>query len=156
MSKVSANNVVSIHYTLSNEADEVLDSSDGQEPLNYLHGAQNIIPGLEATLENLSVGDSFECVIQPVDGYGEVNPEMIQQVPVAAFEGFDGELKPGTPLTASGADGQTMNVTIVDVDDEFVTVNGNHPLAGIVLCFKGTVDAVRAATAEELDHGHVH
>ncbi|CAH0990899.1 FKBP-type peptidyl-prolyl cis-trans isomerase SlyD [Sinobacterium norvegicum] len=156
MSKVSANNVVSIHYTLSNEAGDVLDSSNGQEPLNYLHGAQNIIPGLETALENLSVGDSFEVVVQPVDGYGEVNPEMIQQVPVASFEGFDGELVPGTALTATGGDGQTMNVTVVDVNDEFVTVNGNHPLAGMVLCFKGTIDAVRAASAEELDHGHVH
>jgi FKBP-type peptidyl-prolyl cis-trans isomerase SlyD len=156
MSKIEPNSVISIHYVLRNDEGDILDSSEGQEPLSYLHGAQNIIPGLEAALEGLSVSDKFEVTVQPEQGYGELNPEMIQQVPVAAFEGFDGELVAGMPLTASGADGQTMNVTVVEVTDEFVTVNGNHPLAGTVLNFTGTVEGIRAATPEELDRGHVN
>ncbi len=156
MSKIEPNSVISIHYVLRNDEGDILDSSEGQEPLSYLHGAQNIIPGLEAALEGLSVSDKFEVTVQPEQGYGELNPEMIQQVPVAAFEGFDGELVAGMPLTASGADGQTMNVTVVEVTDEFVTVNGNHPLAGTVLNFTGTVEGIRTATPEELDRGHVN
>ncbi|ROS01412.1 FKBP-type peptidyl-prolyl cis-trans isomerase SlyD [Sinobacterium caligoides] len=156
MSIVNANSVISIHYTLRNEEGETLDSSEGQQPLNYLHGAGNIIPGLENALAGLNTGDSFSVTVQPEQGYGELNPDMIQKVPRSAFEGFEGELVAGMPLTASGANGETMNVTIIEVDDEHVTVNGNHPLAGMVLCFSGTVEAVREATSEELEHGHAH
>jgi FKBP-type peptidyl-prolyl cis-trans isomerase SlyD len=146
---------VSIHYTLTNEQGDKLDSSEGQDPLRYLHGARNIIPGLEAALAGKSAGDQLTVTIQPEDAYGEINPEMIQVVPREAFQGID-DVQPGMQFQASGPDGQAQVVTIRAVGEEGITVDGNHPLAGQVLNFDVTVEDVREATKEELEHGHVH
>lgn len=146
---------VSIHYTLTNEQGEKLDSSEGQDPLRYLHGASNIIPGLENALVGKTAGDQVSVTVQPEDGYGEINPEMIQIVPREAFEGID-DIQPGMQFQASGPNGQTQVVTIKAVGEEGVTVDGNHPLAGQVLNFDVTVEEVRDATEEEISHGHVH
>ena len=146
---------VSIHYTLTNEQGEKLDSSEGQDPLRYLHGASNIIPGLENALVGKTTGDKVSVTVQPEDGYGEINPEMIQIVPREAFEGID-DIQAGMQFQASGPDGQTQVVTIKAVGEEGVTVDGNHPLAGQVLNFDVSIEEVRDATEEEIAHGHVH
>jgi len=146
---------VSIHYTLTNEQGEKLDSSEGQDPLRYLHGASNIIPGLENALVGKTTGEKVSVTVQPEDAYGEINPEMIQIVPREAFEGID-DIQAGMQFQASGPDGQTQVVTIKAVGEEGVTVDGNHPLAGQVLNFDVSIEEVRDATEEEIAHGHVH
>ncbi len=152
---IAEQSVVSIHYTLTNDAGETLDTSDGREPLVYLHGAQNIIPGLENELTGKSVGDSFDVTIQPEEAYGTVNPELVQTVPHSAFEGVE-KVEPGMQFQARGDDGETQVITVTEVADSGVTVDGNHPLAGQVLNFSVRVDEIREATEEEIEHGHVH
>ena len=152
---IAEQSVVSIHYTLTNDAGETLDTSDGREPLVYLHGAQNIIPGLESELTGKSVGDSFDVTIQPEEAYGSVNPELVQTVPHSAFEGVE-KVEPGMQFQARGDDGETQVITVTEVADSGVTVDGNHPLAGQVLNFSVRVEEIRAATEEEIEHGHVH
>jgi FKBP-type peptidyl-prolyl cis-trans isomerase SlyD len=147
--------VVSIHYTLSNDKGEKMDSSAGGEPLKYLHGARNIVPGLEAALDGKATGDKLKVVVKPEDAYGEINPALIQKVPRSAFEGV-AEIKPGMQFQAQGPQGQVQLITVVEVGDDEVTVNGNHPLAGEELHFEVSVEDVRAATDEEIAHGHVH
>lgn len=147
--------VVSIHYTLTNEQGDTLDSSAGQDPLKYLHGASNIIPGLEAALEGKGVGDQLKVTIQPEDAYGEINEALVQVVPREAFEGID-DIQPGMQFQAGGPEGQVQIVTVRAVGEEGVTVDANHPLAGQVLNFDVTVEQVREATEEEIAHGHVH
>lgn len=147
--------VVSMHYTLTNENGEELDSSNGRDPLKYLHGASNIVPGLERALAGKAAGDNVQVVVQPDDGYGQVNPQMVQTVPRSAFEGAP-EIKAGMQFQAQGPQGQVQMITVTDVTGDDVTVDGNHPLAGQVLHFEVSVEEVRAATEEELSHGHAH
>ena len=147
--------VVSMHYTLTNENGEELDSSNGRDPLKYLHGASNIVPGLERALTGKAAGDNVQVVVQPDDGYGQVNPQMVQTVPRSAFEGAP-EIKAGMQFQAQGPQGQVQMITVTDVTGDDVTVDGNHPLAGQVLHFEVSVEEVRAATEEELSHGHAH
>ena len=152
---IAEQSVVSIHYTLTNDAGETLDTSDGREPLVYLHGAQNIISGLESELTGKSVGDSFDVTIQPEEAYGTVNPQLVQTVPHSAFEGVE-KVEPGMQFQARGDDGETQVITVTEVTDSGVTVDGNHPLAGQVLNFSVRVEEIRAATEEEIAHGHIH
>ena len=152
---IAEQSVVSIHYTLTNDAGETLETSDGREPLVYLHGAQNIIPGLEGELSGKSVGDSFDVTIQPEEAYGTVNPELVQTVPHSAFEGVE-KVEPGMQFQARGDDGETQVITVTEVADSGVTVDGNHPLAGQVLNFSVRVEEIREATEEEIAHGHIH
>ena len=147
--------VVSIHYTLTNDQGEQMDSSAGGDPLKYLHGAQNIVPGLEAALDGKAAGDQLKVVLKPEDAYGDVNPALIQKVPRQAFEGVS-EIKPGMQFQAQGPGGQVQLITVMEVSEEEVTVNGNHPLAGQELHFDVKVEEVRAATDEEIAHGHAH
>lgn len=151
---ITANSAVSFHYTLTDSEGVELDSSQGQEPLEYLHGHGNIIPGLEKALEGKTAGDSLEVAIEPAEGYGEVQPELIQEAPRSAFQGVE-DLQPGMRFEAETNQGP-LPVVITAVSDETVTVDGNHPLAGKVLNFSVTVEDVREATAEELQHGHIH
>ncbi len=152
---IEKDRVVAIHYKLTDDQGAVIDSSEGHAPLTYLHGAQGIIPGLEKALEGHAAGDSLEVTIQPEDAYGEVNPEMIQQVPRAAMAGID-NLAPGMALQADDGSGNVHHVVVKEVGEEMVTIDANHPLAGQVLHFAVTVDSVREATPEEIEHGHVH
>lgn len=147
--------VVSFHYKLTNSEGEQLDSSDGQEPLKYLHGASNIVPGLEKELEGKKAGDALKVEVQPEEGYGEMNPQLVQKVPHSAFEGAP-EIKAGMQFQAQGPDGQAQLITVKEVSDDEVTVDGNHPLSGQVLNFDVTIEDVREASAEELEHGHAH
>jgi FKBP-type peptidyl-prolyl cis-trans isomerase SlyD len=146
--------VVSIHYKLTNEKGEVLDSSEGRDALVYLHGAGNIIKGLETGLLGKKAGDKVDVKVAPADGYGERDERLIQQVPRSAFQGVD-EVKPGMRFQAQGPNGATT-VTVAAVTEENVTVDGNHLLAGENLNFAVEITDVRGATPEELEHGHVH
>ena len=152
---IVANKAVSIDYTLTNDAGEVIDSSAGGAPLVYLHGAGNIIVGLEKALEGRRAGDELKVSIEPQDAYGEFSPELVAVLGREMFEGVD-ELEVGMQFHASGPDGSMQIVTIRDLDGDEVTVDGNHPLAGQRLTFEVKVVDVRDAHAEEIAHGHVH
>lgn len=152
--QIAKHKVVAIDYTLTGPDGAVLDSSDGREPLAYLHGAGNIIAGLETELEGKTKGDSLDVTVAPADGYGERNEALIQQVPRSMFEGVD-KIEPGMRFNAM-SDAGPRAVVVAAVDDDGITIDGNHPLAGMELRFAGTVMDVREATEEELEHGHVH
>lgn len=153
--QISKDKVVSIDYTLTNPQGEVLDSSQGRPPLAYLQGQGNIIAGLERELEGKRVGDQMQITIQPVDAYGERDENLVQPVPREAFKGVD-NIQPGMQFQAQGPNGQQAIVRIVEVSDNEVKVDANHPLAGVALTFDVTVRDVRDATEEELSHGHAH
>lgn len=152
--QISANKVVSIHYTLKNDAGEVLDSSSGREPLSYLQGGGNIVPGLEKALEGKSSGEKVNVSVVPEEGYGPRHDGLMQEVPRDAFQGVE-DIKPGMQFHAQGPQGPLV-VTVVEAGDETVKVDGNHPLAGETLHFDVEVTDVREATDEEKEHGHVH
>jgi FKBP-type peptidyl-prolyl cis-trans isomerase SlyD len=152
---IAANKAVSIDYTLTNDAGEVIDSSAGGVPMVYLHGAGNIIAGLEKALEGKTAGDELSVAVEPEDAYGEYSAELVAVLGREMFEGVD-ELEVGMQFHASGPDGSMQIVTIRDLDGNEVTVDGNHPLAGQRLNFQVKVVNVREANAEELAHGHIH
>lgn len=142
--------VALIHYTLTNDQGEVLDSSQGGEPLAYLHGMGNLIPGLEQALLGKKAGDKLSVKVPPEQGYGVRDEKLIQQIPRRAFQGVR-ELKPGMRFNSEGG-----SVTVTRVMGDMVTVDGNHALAGETLNFEVEITQVREATGEELAHGHVH
>jgi len=148
--QISKHKVVGIHYTLRDNAGQVLDSSEGRDPLYYLHGEGNLIPGMENGLEGHQTGDEFQLTVAPEDGYGERDPELIQEVPRSAFGNNDVQV--GMQFHANH--GQVVTVTGVSGDQ--VTIDANHPLAGVELQFDVQVVEVRDATSEEVAHGHVH
>ena len=153
--QIANDKVVAIHYTLTNTAGETLDSSvERGEPLAYLHGHGNIIPGLENALLGKAAGDKLNVEVAPGEGYGERHDQLIQQVPRSAFEGVD-HLEPGMQFQAETGMGVRL-FTITDVGDDEVTIDGNHPLAGETLHFAVEITEVRDASAEEIEHGHVH
>lgn len=146
--------VASFHYTLTNDQGEVLDRSEADQPLHYLHGHGNLIPGLERALLGKQAGDRLNVTVAPADAYGERRPELVQRVPRAAFQGID-VIEPGMSFSAQSNQGP-MRVVVTAVEADSITVDGNHPLAGETLHFAVEIVTVRAATDEELDHGHVH
>lgn len=152
---IKDNSAVSFHYTLTDDDGQQLDSSVGKEPLAYLHGAGNIIPGLENALTGKAVGDAMTVAVSAAEGYGEVQKELIQDVPRSSFQGID-EIEVGMQFEAQTGQGGAVPVTVTAVTDEMITVDGNHPLAGKNLNFDVTIEAIRDATEEELEHGHVH
>ncbi len=151
--QVAANRVVHIHYTLKTDEGQVVDSSEGNAPLGYVHGSGSIIPGLEKALDGRNAGDRFEVSLTPEEGYGPRHEGLVQSVPLSAFEGL-GELQPGMQFQAQTNEGPRV-VTIAQVGDESVTVDGNHPLAGQNLNFEIEVDGVREASQEERNDGQV-
>jgi FKBP-type peptidyl-prolyl cis-trans isomerase SlyD len=152
---VSQDKVVLIHYTLSDDAGKVLDSSAGGEPLAYLHGQGNIVAGLERALDGRAAGDKLQVRVEAADGYGRRDPALIKRVPRRSF-GVAGNIRPGMRFQAQLERGQTRVVTVTAVKGDMVTIDGNHPLAGQDLNFAVEITEVRDATAEELAHGHVH
>lgn len=152
--QIADNTVVSIHYTLTGDDGAVIDSSSGRDPLAYLHGAHNIVEGLENALTGRAAGDKLDVKVKPEEGYGVHHAGLVQTLPRSAFQGVD-ELEPGMQFGAQGPRGP-MTVFITKVEGDDVTVDGNHPLAGKNLNFAIEIVAVRAASAEELSHGHVH
>ncbi|MDD1781353.1 peptidylprolyl isomerase [Enterovibrio sp. ZSDZ35] len=151
---IEENKVVKIDYTVKNDAGQIIDTSEGNEPLAYLHGASNIIPGLENALAGKAEGEEFNAEVHPDDAYGQRNEALIQTVDKEVFQGVD-EIEVGMVFNAQGPQGN-IQVTIVEIDGDQVTIDGNHPLAGIVLYFEGVIREVRDATEEEIEHGHVH
>jgi len=153
--KVGKDKAVLMHYTLKNDAGDVIDSSDGADPLPFLQGHGNIIPGLESALEGSKVGDKLDVSIEPEEGYGERMKDAIQEIPSSALQGVD-EVKVGMQLQSQDKDGNAFLVTVTKIDDDKITVDGNHPLAGQTLHFSVSIESIRKAEAEELSHGHVH
>jgi FKBP-type peptidyl-prolyl cis-trans isomerase SlyD len=147
--------VVSIDYTLTDMGNNTLDSTEGTDSLFYLHGHENIIPGLEKALEGKSQGDSFKVTIPSTEAYGDRDARLIVTIPLDRFQGV-GSVKPGMQFHAETPDGGFRMVTVTQVEDNQVTIDGNHPLAGLDLNFDVTVVDVREANAEEMEHGHVH
>ncbi len=152
--KVEQDAVVTISYTLKNESGEVLDSSDNNGELSYLHGHQNIVSGLEKVLTGKEVGEKVDTTVTPEEGYGERREDLVFSIPRERLP--EGELELGMQFRAQSQDGQEMVVNLVGIGDDEVTLDGNHPLAGEDLHFDVTVTNVRSASDEEIDHGHVH
>jgi FKBP-type peptidyl-prolyl cis-trans isomerase SlyD len=152
--QVEKNRVVMLHYTLRDEQGAIIDSSSGRAPLSYLHGKGNIIPGLEQALAGKNEGDKLDVTVAPEQGYGPRDERLVQILPRTRFTGGS-ELSPGMQVRATGPQGPRI-VTIMRVERDFVTVDGNHPLAGRTLHFSVEIAEVRKATREEVSHGHVH
>lgn len=147
--------VVQFHYTLTDPDGQVIDSSDGGEPLAYLHGAQNIVPGLERQLTGRTVGDKLDAVVPPGEGYGERDPEGLRMAPRDAFP-EDLDIQPGMNFLLQGEDGSHAPVWVVDLRPEGIVLDTNHPLAGVELHFAVEISSIRDASAEEQAHGHPH
>ncbi|MCE2733175.1 MAG: peptidylprolyl isomerase [Chryseotalea sp.] len=148
--QISKNKVAGIHYTLTDNSGNILDSSKGRDPLFYIQGIGNLILGMEEGLEGKKKGDKFQIKVSPEKGYGVKDPNLMQQVPIKAFGGQ--EVKPGMKFSTN----QGHVVTVTEVSTETVTVDANHELAGVELNFDVEVMEVREATADEISHGHVH
>ncbi|MBK5279882.1 MAG: peptidylprolyl isomerase [Bacteroidia bacterium] len=148
--QIAKHKVASIHYTLTDNDGKILDSSVGREPLNYIHGAGNLIPGMEEGMLGKIKGDKFDLKVPPEKGYGVKSDKMLQKVPRSSF---------GKQPVEIGMQFQTDNgqvVTITNIDLDSITVDGNHPLAGVELNFAVEILEVREATPDEISHGHVH
>lgn len=151
--QITDNTAVSFHYTLTNNSGEQLDSSVGAEPLLYLHGAGNIIPGLEAALLGKKAGEKLQVSIPPEQAYGLLDENMVQVVSKKMFDGMDVEI--GMQFHADVSYGSGV-ITITAINGDDVTIDGNHPLAGEHLNFDVEIVDVRPATADEIAHGHIH
>ncbi len=145
---------VSIHYILTNGSGEELDNSRKEQPMVYLHGAGQIIPGLENTLSGKKVADKFTVTIEPTDAYGERSEDMIQVVPMDMFADA-GKVEVGMQFHADASHGVSV-VTVIKVENDEVTIDGNHPLAGESLTFEVEVMDIRPATEDELSNQHIH
>lgn len=152
--KAAADTVVTMHYTLTDDSGAVLDSSSGGDPLTYLHGHQNIIPGLEKALEGKETGYSGKVTVPPTEGYGEKDPQAMFKAPREHFPP-DLELAVGLRVFADGPEGR-IALTVVELTDGGAVLDANHPLAGKTLHFDVEITEVRAATEDEIEHGHVH
>jgi len=152
--KIENNRVVQIHYTLKDDQGEVLDSSIGNDPLPYIHGVGALIPGLEKQLLGKEAGEKFTAIIVPAEGYGEYDEDQVFQVSAGEFEGDD-DLELGMQVQLDTENGPAI-ATVTEIDGDEVTLDLNHPLAGVILHFDVEVMEVREATKQELDHGHVH
>ncbi len=152
--KIAQDMAVTLHYTVKGPDGQVLDSSLEREPLQYLHGHGQIIPGLEKQLEGAEAGSNLQIHVQADEAYGPKHPELVFPVPRAQFDP-EVSLKPGTQVMTQGEHGPLV-LTIVGVQDDTVLLDANHPLAGMDLDFSIQVVSVRAATREELSHGHGH
>ena len=152
--QIANNHVVILNYTLKDNDDNIIDKSDDSS-FCYLHGAGNIIPGLEDALTGKTASDNFSVSIPPEEAYGVHDEAKSQDVPRSMFPP-EPEVEAGMQFNAQGPDEQMVVVTIKKVEGDTITVDGNHPLAGVTLNFDVTVVEIRDATAEELEHGHVH
>lgn len=152
---ITKDSVVRFDYTLTGPDGKTIDTSAGREPLAYLHGAGNIIGGLENALTGKTAGTELTVNVPAAQGYGERDEKLVQVVPASAFQGVP-NIQPGMQFQARGPNGQTAVVTVTNVTGDQITVDANHPLAGVPLTFAVKIVEVRAATREELEHGHVH
>lgn len=151
---ISENCIASIHYTLTDNEGQTIDSSEGQEPLAYLHGAANIVPGLEKALVGKKVGDKLQVAVPADEAYGPRDESMMQEMPTSSFSGVE-KIEVGMEFHAETENGLQV-ISVAAVDGDTVTIDGNHPLAGIDLNFDVEVTDIREASAEEQEHGHAH
>lgn len=151
--QIKANSVASIHFSVSTEDGTQIDSTFDNDPLLFMHGQQYLIKGLEDELLGKSAGDRFSLTVEPELAYGERHEQLVQLVPKTMFEGM--ELEVGMTFRATTDDGE-QSVIVIDITDDEVVVDGNHPLSGMTLIFEVEVLEVRDATTEELNHGHPH
>ncbi len=154
MTTIIDGKVAFIHYTLTDDDGETIDSSRGGEPMPYLHGSESIVPGLERQLAGKAVGDRITAVVDPEEGYGPKSGRPPQPVPREVFEGV--EPQAGMPLVVEDDDGQQMQLWIDSVSDDAVMLSPDHPLAGVTLHFDVEIMEIRDATESELTHGHAH
>ena len=152
--EVAQDRVVTIAYTLKDDEGNVLDSSENHGDLAYIHGHQNIVEGLEDALEGKDVGDTVTTTVEPEKGYGDRHDQLMFTVPRSNMP--DGDLEVGMQFAAQDKEGNQQVVTLIDIGDEEVKLDANHPLAGQTLHFDVTVNGVREASDEEVEHGHVH
>lgn len=152
--QIENNAVITLHYTLKDNDDEIIDQSDDGSFV-YLHGTMSIIPGLESALVGKAAGDRLKVKLSPKDGYGVYDENRIQEVPKDMFEDTS-EIQLGMQFHAQDPDGDSMMVTVTEIKDDTVVIDGNHPLAGKALNFDVKVVDVRSASEEEIEHGHVH
>ena len=156
---IAPNKVVSLSYTLMLNSGELADEATADQPLVFIHGIGQTLPAFDDQLNGLSVGDTFSFTLSAEDGYGESSPNYVVEIPKNIFEGPDVPddiLEIGATLPMQDQDGNTMDGVVLEIGDDTVTMDFNHPLAGEALGFSGTVLDIREATQEELDHGHVH
>jgi len=152
---IGENSVVSVKYTLTDDAGKVLDSSDGSKPMVYLHGAGNIVSGLEKALVGKGEGDSLNVRVEPAEAYGEIIPNGVKTIERSAFEGVD-VVEVGMAFQAQAPDGSAQHIMVTKVEGDNVTIDINHPLAGVALNFDIKILSVRESTEEERTHGHAH
>lgn len=150
---IIADKAITINYTLKDDEGKLIDESNDSKFI-YLHGHSNIIPGLEAALDNKTKGDTFDLVLEPKDAYGEYNPAITQTIKRSAFG--EEAIEAGMQFHAEGDDGNPVLITISEINGDDVTIDGNPPLAGVTLNYAVEVMDVRDATEEELSHGHIH
>ena len=156
---IAPNKVVSLSYTLMLNSGELADEATADQPLVFIHGIGQTLPAFDDQLDGLSVGDTFSFTLSAEDGYSESSPNYVVEIPKNIFEGPDVPddiLEIGATLPMQDQDGNPMDGVVVEIGDDTVTMDFNHPLAGEALGFSGTVLDIREATQEELDHGHVH
>ena len=154
MLTVKNHHVITLNYELKDEKGQVIDSSNHDGPIVYLHGAQDILPGIESAVEGQEVGGKASCSIPPEEAYGVYDPQKVQKVPRSAFVGID-ELKVGMHVQEQTAQGPLL-ITVKEIEGDEVTIDANHPMAGQTLNFELEVAGIREASAEEVSHGHVH
>lgn len=158
MSKVNTvkkDRVISLSFVLKDEQGEILDRSEETGPLEYLHGANDVIPGLEKALDGRKLGEKLKVVVPPADAYGEYEVSLVDEVSREQFPGIE-DIQPGMQFQTRMDDGAPMVIHVTAVDDETVVVDGNHPLAGMTLVFEVEIKAIRKACDDEIAHGHVH
>jgi FKBP-type peptidyl-prolyl cis-trans isomerase SlyD len=153
--EITKDSVVSIDYRLHLGDGKIIEETDPGDPLVYLHGYEEIVPGLEKALAGKKAGESLKAQVSPEEGYGEYDPEGVEEVPREEFPS-DIELEEGGMISATDDDGDEVDFLIKEVRPKTVLVDFNHPLAGKTLHFEVTVREVRVASKEELEHGHAH
>lgn len=151
---ITAGKVVFLHYTVRSDQGDLIDQSGAEEPMPYLHGAENIVPGLEKALDGRTVGTVLDIVIPPEDGYGVRQGPGPLPIPRTTFPEVD--IQPMMPFVGEDAEGNRSVLWVTRVDDDTVFVDTNHPLSGLNLHFHVEVVAIRDATSEEMAHGHPH
>ncbi len=153
--KIANKHVVGIEYVLKDNKGEVLDTNEGGDPLLYIHGLGQIVNGLEKALEGRGAGDKVEVSVKAEDGYGEFDKELIQKIPRSEFKDME-PLEEGMEIVVETEEGEDQIMSISELSEKEVTLDGNHPLAGQDLHFQVTISSIREATAEEIEHGHAH
>jgi len=152
--EITDNKVVTLDYTLKDDAGKIIDQSENGEFV-YLHGARNIIPGLENALMGKTAGTDLDVSVTPADGYGERDESMLQVVSKDMFESAN-QITVGQQFHAQGPDDEVVTITVMEINDDQITIDGNHPLAGVQLSFAVSIIDVRDASDEEMEHGHAH